>query len=63
MKAKEYRYQITSYNERYSSQRAERTIRMSGAKEKRQNKALVDTVSAAISPQRLYGRIRLVIVF
>ncbi len=40
---------ITSYNERYSSQRAEETIRMSGAKKKkRQNKALVDTVSAAI---------------
>lgn len=41
--------EITTYNEQFSSQRAAETIRLSGAKrKKRQNKALVDTVSAAI---------------
>jgi len=41
--------EVTSYNEQYSSQRAAEAIRMSGAKKKkRRDKALVDTVSAAI---------------
>lgn len=41
--------QITTFNEQFSSQRAEEIIRMSGAKrKKRQNKALVDTVSASV---------------
>lgn len=41
--------EVVTYDERYSSQRAEEAIRQSGAKrKKRQNKALVDTVSAAI---------------
>lgn len=40
---------IVRYNEQYSSQRAESIIRQSGAKrKKRSNKALVDTVSAAV---------------
>ena len=40
---------VARYNEQYSSQRAEATIRASGAKKKkRRNKALVDTISAAI---------------
>lgn len=40
---------IVRYNEQYSSQRAESIIRQSGAKrKKRADKALVDTVSAAV---------------
>lgn len=40
---------IARYNEQFSSQRAKATIRASGAKKKkRRNKALVDTISAAI---------------
>ena len=41
--------EVTRYNEQYTSQRAKSAIRQSGAKKKkRQNKALVDTVSASI---------------
>ena len=41
--------EVTTYNEQFTSLRAKETIRKSGAKKKkRQNKALVDTVSAAI---------------
>jgi putative Holliday junction resolvase len=40
---------VARYNEQYSSQRAEAAIRASGAKKKkRRDKALVDTISAAI---------------
>lgn len=40
---------VVRYNEQYSSQRAESIIRQSGAKrKKRSDKALVDTVSAAV---------------
>lgn len=41
--------EVTRYNEQFTSQRAKTAIRQSGAKKKkRQNKALVDTVSATI---------------
>ena len=41
--------EITTFNEQFSSQRASEIIRMSGAKrKKRRDKALVDTVSAAV---------------
>jgi putative holliday junction resolvase len=41
--------EVTTFNEQFSSQRASEIIRMSGAKrKKRQNKALVDTVSASV---------------